>query len=74
MVGRISMGPICDLWVRLVIYGCGFVLWCAMGLFCGAILVVVVSHFLFIYLFCLIWVEEKVWFFFFFFPAMDWWW
>ena len=35
VVGRIGVGSICALWVRFVICGCGFVLWCAMGLFCG---------------------------------------
>ena len=35
VVGRIGVGSICALWVQFVICGCGFVLWCAMGLFCG---------------------------------------
>ena len=52
VVGRINMGSISDLWVRLVICGYGLVLWCAVGLFCGSILVVVVLRF-FIYLFIL---------------------
>ena len=33
MVGRIGVGSICDLWVRFVICGCGFVLWCVVGFF-----------------------------------------
>ena len=31
------MGSICDLLIRFVICGYGFVLWCATGLFCGAV-------------------------------------
>ena len=47
MVGRIGVGSICDLWVRFVICGCGFVLWCVVGFFfffscCGLVVVVVV--------------------------------
>ena len=58
VVGHISVGSICDLWVRFVICGCGFVLWCVVGLFCGgcgfvggAVLVVVMPHF-FLYFVC----------------------
>ena len=32
VVGCIDVGSICDLWVQFVICGCGFVLWCAVGL------------------------------------------
>ena len=71
------MGLICDLWVRFVICGCGFV-----G---DAVLVVVVSRFLSFFFFLVIsdfvWsrLRKKIgdlgwWFFFFFFPAVDWWW
>ena len=66
VMGRIGMSLICDLWVRFVICGCGFVLWCAVDLFCGgygfvgdAVLVPWwwLCH---IFFFCLVWVEEKI--------------
>ena len=68
-------------WVRFVICGCGLVLWCAMGLFCGGCAAFLFIYFVCDWWFCLVWVEEKDWrfgFFFFFFPLLwtggRWWW
>ena len=43
-------------WVRFVICGCGFVLWCVVGLFCGAVLVMVVLCFMVLWVFIFIFI------------------